>query len=69
MSEKKDRTLKGLLLIINNRASLNWGLTDNLKEDFPLTLPVVIAQVNNKLENLSPEWITAGFPQESVKFL
>lgn len=37
MSKNLHKDLKGLQLILNNRASLNWGLTDTLKLAFPLT--------------------------------
>jgi len=67
MSENQHRNLEGLQLILNNRASLNWGLTETLKLAFPLTLPVLRVQVENKLENLLPEWL-AGFCSGECNF-
>ena len=56
----KHNTLDGLQNILNKKASLNWGLSENLKENFPLTSSVKRAKVVNSMEYLSPEWI-AGF--------
>jgi NADH:ubiquinone oxidoreductase subunit K len=56
----KHNTLEGLQKILNKKAALNWGLSDNLKENFPLTLAVERPKVLNTIQCLSPEWI-AGF--------
>lgn len=58
--ENKHNTPDGLQKIINNKAALNWGLSENLKENFPLTLPTPRPQVPSRMENIKPEWI-AGF--------
>ena len=39
MLNKEHSTLEGIQKIVNIRASLNTGLTENLKEGFPDTLP------------------------------
>ena len=68
MSKNLHKDLKGLQLILNNRASLNLGLTDTLKLAFPLTSPLFRVQVENKLENLLPEWLTGFCSGESNFF-
>jgi LAGLIDADG endonuclease len=50
---------EGLQKIVNIRASINLGLSDNLKEAFPETVPVKRPRVNFS-ENIHPHWI-AGF--------
>jgi hypothetical protein len=37
---KEHLTQKGLIAIVNIRASINLGLSDELKEAFPNTVPV-----------------------------
>lgn len=69
MSKNLHKDLEGLQLILNNRASLNWGLTDTLKLAFPLTSPLSRVQVENKLENLLPEWLTGFCSGESNFFI
>lgn len=59
----------GLQLILNNRASLNWGLTDSLKVAFPLTIPVARVRVKDKLEILSADWLTGFCTGESNFFM
>lgn len=62
MLNKEHSTLEGIQKIVNLRAYLNTGLTENLKKFFPDTLP------SQRLErskiplanNLNPEWM-AGF--------
>lgn len=39
MLNKEHSTLEGIQKIVNIRASLNTGLTENLKKGFPDTLP------------------------------
>lgn len=58
--ENKHYTLEGLQKIINNKASMNWGLSENLKENFLLTLPTQKALITNDINMISPEWV-AGF--------
>lgn len=61
MSENKHTTLEGLKRILEYRASLNWGLSKNLKESFPSIVPVKKGKIeDNKLSNLSSDWV-AGF--------
>ena len=52
-------TIEGLQSIVNIRASLNLGLSDNLKLAFPNTIPVVWPLVA-KTEISDPHWM-AGF--------
>lgn len=40
IQRKEHLTQKRLILIVNNRASLNLGLSPQLKEAFPNTVPV-----------------------------
>lgn len=69
MSNNLHRDLTGLQLILNNRASLNWGLTDGLKVAFPLTIPVARVPVKDKLEMLLAEWLTGFCSGESNFFI
>ena len=56
--------LKGIYKIVNIKASLNTGLTKNLKEAFPFTVPkdknifFISHKENNNI--LNPKWV-AGF--------
>jgi hypothetical protein len=69
MLNKEHSNLEGLQKIVNLRASLNWGLPDNLKEAFPYFNPV--EKYNNLSEvmytNLLPEWV-AGFATGESNF-
>jgi hypothetical protein len=61
MSENKHTNLEGLKEILEQRASLNWGLPKSLKESFPSIVGVKrIIVDNNMLNNICSEWI-AGF--------
>lgn len=66
MSENKHTTLEGLKEILEYRASLNWGLSKNLKEYFPSIIPVKRVE-DNILSNISPDWV-AGFSVGESKF-
>jgi hypothetical protein len=50
---------EGLQKIVNIRASINLGLSYNLKEAFPETVTVKRPRVNFS-DNIHPHWI-AGF--------
>jgi NADH:ubiquinone oxidoreductase subunit K len=68
MSKNKHTTLEGLKEILEYRASLNWGLSKNLKEDFPSIVPVKRVEVlDNILNNLSSDWV-AGFSAGESNF-
>ena len=56
----KHYTPEGLQKIINNKAAMNWGLSDNLKENFPLTVQTPRPIVTSDINNITPEWV-AGF--------
>ena len=58
--ENKHYTPEGLQKIINNKAVMNWGLSENLKESFTLTLQIKRPLVTSDINNIRPEWI-AGF--------
>ena len=62
MLNKEHSTLEGIQKIVNIRASLNTGLTENLKEGFPDTLPSQRLESSNipHCNNIKPEWM-AGF--------
>ena len=62
MLNKEHSTLEGIQKIVNIRASLNTGLTENLKEGFPDTLPSQRLESSNipQANNLKSEWM-AGF--------
>jgi hypothetical protein len=59
MVRKEHLTIQGLQKIMNMRATLNWGLTDELKKAFPDTIPVIRPLVEQP-QSLDHDWI-AGF--------
>ena len=70
MSENKHTTLEGLKNILEYRASLNWGLSKNLKGSFPSIVPVKKVKIeDNKLSNLSSDWVAGFFAGESNFFI
>lgn len=69
MHESKYKNIEGLQLVLNNRASLNWALTNNLKLAFPNTVPVKRFFIENKLENISPQWLAGFCTGESNLFI
>ena len=58
--KNKHYTPEGLKKIINIKAAMNWGLSDNLKENFSLTLQTPRPIVTSDINNITPEWV-AGF--------
>jgi len=61
MSENKHTTLDGLKEILEYRASLNWGLSKNLKEYFPYIVPIKRVEIEvNILSKLTSNWIAGG---------
>jgi hypothetical protein len=58
IKEGQHLTQKGLQEIVNKRASINWGLSDSLKKDFPQTKPVTRPNISNENE-ISPSWVAA----------
>ena len=68
MSENKHTNLEGLKEILEQRASLNWGLPKSLQESFPSIVGVKrIIVYNNMLNNICSEWI-AGFSSGESNF-
>lgn len=47
MSEKEHSNLQGIQKIVNNKASMNGGLSNELKEAFPYTISVKKEQIVN----------------------
>ena len=60
MKDRKHLTSKGLQDIVNIRATLNWGLTPNLKLDFPNTKPVERPVLVKLTQRFMPLWFS-GF--------
>lgn len=62
MSEKEHSNLEGIQKIVNNRASMNGGLPNGLKEAFPYTIAVKKEQTvkNYNIPASAKEWM-AGF--------
>ena len=58
--ENKHYTPEGLQKILNNKAAMSWGLSENLKENFSLTLQTPRPIVTSDINNITSEWI-AGF--------
>ena len=69
MLEKQHTNLKGIQKIINTRASMNWGLSDQLKKAFPNTIPIIKEQrvINYNILVHSKKWI-AGFSTGESNF-
>jgi len=68
MSDNKHTNLEGLKEILEQRASLNWGLSKSLKESFPLIVGVKkITVYNNIFNNICYEWL-AGFSSGESNF-
>jgi NADH:ubiquinone oxidoreductase subunit K len=68
MLENKHTNLEGLKEILEYRASLNWGLSESLKESFPSLVPVKRVEIkDNILSNLSSDWL-AGFSAGESNF-
>ena len=60
MLNKEHSTLEGIQKIVNIRASLNTGLTENLKEAFPAAAALKDLDYNISYDNIDPKWM-AGF--------
>ena len=62
MLEKEHNTIEGVQKIVNIKSSINWGLSNELKESFPETIAVEREEIKNKYDVLvsAKEWI-AGF--------
>lgn len=60
VNNKTHLTVEGLNKIINIKASMNLGLSDNLKLEFPNFIPVERPIINIGDVNLDPNWIS-GF--------
>lgn len=55
--ENKDHlTIDGLNQIVNLKASINLGLSDMLKSEFPNHIPVIRPIIEGS-ENLDPWWV------------
>ena len=67
MSRQEHLTEKGLLAIINLKASMNWGLSTKLIEAFPNYIAVPRPIVHNQVIR-HPEWL-AGFVSGEGCFL
>jgi len=69
MLEKQHSNLQGIQKIINTRASMNGGLSDQLKKAFPDTIPVIREERVNNYNTLvhSKPWI-AGFSTGECNF-
>ena len=67
MNRKEHLTKEGLQQIINLRASINLGLSDELKVAFPNTTPVQRPEIKDQ-EIKDPQWL-AGFASAEGCFL
>ena len=66
MKNKEHVTLNGLIKILSLRASLNLGLSDKLKNEFPNIVATTRPLINNK-DIPNPEWM-AGFTSGDGSF-
>ena len=72
MLEKEHNTLQGIQKkIINYKASMNWGLSNELKEAFPETIPVNKDERINYYNILTSakEWVAWFSTRESNFFI
>jgi hypothetical protein len=60
VNEKAHLTVEGLNQIVNIKASMNLGLSDMLKSEFPSYIPIERPVINSKDVVLNPAWIS-GF--------
>ena len=69
MSEKEHSNLQGIQKIVNNKASMNWGLSNELKEAFLDTISVKKEQIVNNYNIFVSvkEWV-AGFSTGESNF-
>ena len=69
MSEKEHSNLQGIQSIVNIKASMNWGLSNELKEAFPDTVPVKKEDMVSNYNILvsAKEWM-AGFSTGESNF-
>jgi hypothetical protein len=71
MKNKEHNTLEGIKKVMNLKASLNWGLSEELKEAFPdiISTDILDNYSENKTiyNNLPPEWV-AGFSTGESNF-
>ena len=67
VSRKEHLTLEGLQKIVDIKASINKGLSEKLKRDFPDTTPVARPSVKNQ-EIKDPKWL-AGFVTGDGSFI
>lgn len=71
MLDKVHNTLEGLQKIVNYRASLNLGLSKELKKAFPLTVLIKRLEFENNVDykKLFPEWVAGFYTEESNFFI
>ena len=71
MLNKEHSMLEGVQKAINIKSSMNKGLSENLKESFPNTIPMEKSgnSINNSINNnsLHPDWV-AGFSTGESNF-
>lgn len=67
VNNKAHLTVEGLNQIVNIKASMNLGLSDKLKSEFPGYTPVERPVFNNDNVNLNPNWIS-GFVSAEGNF-
>jgi NADH:ubiquinone oxidoreductase subunit K len=71
MLEKEHSSLQGIQTIVNNKASMNWSLSNELKEAFPDTIPVKKEERINNYSILASakEWVAGFATGESNLFI
>jgi hypothetical protein len=65
LNKKEHLTIEGLRKIVSIKASMNNGLTETIKTDFPNIIPVL--RVNIESNDLNPHWIN-GFIEGEGSF-
>ena len=70
MLNKEHSTLSGIQKIVNIKASINLGLSKDLKEFFIETVPVQDYVVDNIIyNNIAPDWVAVFYTGESNFFI
>jgi hypothetical protein len=71
MSEKEHSNLQGIQTIVNNKASMDGGLSNELKTAFPDTIPVKKEEIVNNYTSLvsAKEWMAGFSTGESYFFI
>lgn len=69
IKEKKHLTEEGLNKIVNIKASMNTGITDTLKENFPNVNPISIKNIYKMENQINENWLLGFINGEACFFI